>query len=264
MKTNLKILANGQTGTGKTFFAMTCPKYAYVGIEPGGFDTALSNPQLMENCVMHEEFMPSPVENMKQVFERMDKFIKTAYERAMKGEVETLIVDNLSYLSENRWMYINQFEPQKTQTGALDIRSMYGELGRWMYKFTLTSLLSFPGNSIATSHEMKEDEEEMTRKVDPTVPIMPNILGGFRGKVAGMFSAAIYLDKSKVRLPDDAKAKAEMLVKYPGGYKYSARCQKGGQRDAKNRYNLPEIIENVSYQAIVEAIAAGGTAKKTV
>lgn len=255
MKTNLKVLVNGGTGTGKTYLSMTFPKFAYVGIEPGGFDTAESNLQLKANCVMHDAFMPSPIENMKQVFERMDKFIKEAYERAAKGEIETLVLDNLSYLSENRWIYINQFELQKTQTGALDTRGMYGELGRWLYKFTLTSCLSFPGNVVATCHEMKEDEEEMTRKVDPSVPIMPNILGGFRGKVAGMFSASIYLDKAKLIMPADPAAKTALLAKYPAGYKYSARCQKGAQRDAKNRYNLPEVIENVNYQAIVDAMA---------
>lgn len=247
-KTNLKILVNGGTGSGKTYFSMTAPKWAYVGIEPGGIDTATANPKLKENAVMIGEFMPSPMENMKQVFTRMDAFILEAYERAKKGEVETLIVDNLSYLSENRWIYINQFEPQKTQTGALDTRGMYGELGRWLYKFTLTQCLSFPGNLFVTSHEMKEDEEEMSRKVDPTVPIVPNILGGFRSKVAGMFSASVYLNKKRIPASADGKT--------PAGYRYSARCQQGDQRAAKNRYNLPEIIENISYQAVVDAIGS--------
>lgn len=254
-KTNLKILANGGTGTGKTYFAMTSPKWAYVGIEPGGYDTALSNPHLQANEVMRGEFMPSPTENMKQVMERMEKFIKEAHERAAKGEVESLIIDNISYLSENRWIYINQFEPQKTQTGAMDTRGMYGELGRWLYKFTLTQALSFPGNVFVTSHEMKEDEEEMSRKVDPTVPILPNILGGFRAKVAGMFSASIYLDKKKVAASQDGKT--------PARYVYSARCQKGNMRDAKSRYNLPEIVENISYKRIVEEIEKANAIPKS-
>lgn len=241
VKTNVKILANGGTGTGKTYFSMTCPKWAYVGIEPGGLDTAKSNPQLLENMVMAEEFMPSPGENIKQVFERMEKFIDAVHAAAKEGKVETLILDNLSYLSENRWIYINQFEPQKSQNGSIDTRGMYGELGRWLYRFTLTKFLSFPGNVIVTCHEMKEDEDEMTRKVDPTVPIMPNVLGGFRAKVAGMFSASIYLEKKR----------------NANGYQYVARCQKGGMRDAKNRYNLPEIIENISYEAVIKAIEAG-------
>lgn len=245
MKTNLKVLVNGGTGTGKTYLSMTAPKWAYVGIEPGGYDTAVSNPHLEAGMVMKAEFMPSPTENMKQVMDRMYAFILEAHERAKKGEVETLIIDNLSYLSENRWIYINQFEPQKTQTGALDTRGMYGELGRWLYKFTLTQCLSFPGNVFVTCHEMKEDEEEMSKKVDPTVQILPNILGGFRAKVAGMFSASIYLNKRKV-----ASADGKGSV-----YKYSARCQKGGQRDAKSRYGLPEIVENISYQRIIEEIA---------
>lgn len=249
MATNLKVLVNGGTGTGKTYLSMTAPKWAYVGIEPGGYDTAISNPQLEAGMVMRGEFMPSPTENMKQVMARMEAFILEAHQRKAKGEVETLIIDNLSYLSENRWIYINQFEPQKTATGALDTRGMYGELGRWLYKFTLTQCLSFPGNVFVTSHEMKEDEEEMSKKVDPTVPILPNILGGFRAKVAGMFSASIYLNKRK--MPGSADGKT------PAYYRYSARCQKGDQRDAKNRYNLPEVIEDISYGKIIEAIQTG-------
>ena len=80
----------------------------------------------------------------------------------------------------------------------------------------------------------------MERKVDKSTPVVSNILGGFREKIAGMFSASLYLEKKRV---GDNK------------YQYLARCQKGGQRDAKNRYGLPEIVENVSYQSIIKAIA---------
>lgn len=54
-----------------------------------------------------------------------------------------------------------------------------------------------------------------------------------------MFSASIYLYK---RLGDNQ-------------YRYIARCQKGANVDAKNRYNLPEIVENVSYKTIGESIS---------
>jgi hypothetical protein len=43
-------------------------------------------------------------------------------------------------------------------------------------------------------------------------------------------------------------------------YKHMARVDIGNNKLAKNRYNLPEIIENVSYQTVLNAIikARGG------
>lgn len=249
-KQTVKALVNGGTGTGKTYFCMTAPKWAYAEIEPNGLDTARSNPKLLENMVYADSFIPSPDENIKSVMERLNKFMTQAHADAKAGKIETLIVDNVSYLSENFWMFINQFEPIKAANGALDTRSMYGTLGRKLYDFTLTKVLSFPGNVFMTCHEMREDEEEMTRRVDPTTPIVPNILGGFRTKVGGMFSASIYLDKKKVAVDQKDPAKGSKYI-------YLARCQKGDKRDAKNRYNLPEIIEDVDYNKVLEAIRAG-------
>lgn len=244
-KQTVKILANGGTGTGKTYFSFTFPKVAYAGTEPNGLDTARANAQLLNNLVYADEFIPSPTEDIKDTFARMDAFLTQAHSDAKAGKIETLVLDNISYLSENRWIYINRYEKLSSANGNLDTRGMYGTLSRWLYQFTLTRLLSFPGNVVTTCHEQIEGEEAMDRKVDKTTPVVPNILGGFREKVAGMFSASIYLEKSRVAANQ---------------YKYSARCQKGNQRDAKNRYGLPETVENVSYQAIMSAINNG---KKT-
>lgn len=239
-KQTIKALANGPAGSGKTHFLFTCPKIAYIGTEPNGLDTARSNSALLNNLVYAEEFIPSPTEDIKDTFARMDSFITKAHQDAKEGKVETLGLDNMSFLSENRWIYINKYEKLVTNQGLLDTRGMYGNLSRWLYNFTLTRLLSFPGNVIVTCHEQVEGDEAMERKSDKTTPIVPNILGGFREKVEGMFSASLYLDKKKAA---DGKS-----------YAYMARCQKGAQRNAKNRYNLPEIVENVSYARIIEEI----------
>lgn len=244
----LKCLANGGVGTGKTFFAMTHPKGAYLGTEPNGLDTARSNPDLLKNLVWADEFIPSPTEDIKDTFARLDAAILKAHKDAEEGKVKTLILDNITYLSENRWIYINKYEKLVSSNGALDTRGMYGTLSRWLYQFTLTKLLSFKGNVVVTCHEQIEGDEAMERKVDKSTPVVPNILGGFREKVAGMFSASLYLEKKRTA---------------DGKYMYLARCQKGGQRDAKNRYNLPEIVENVSYQAIINAINSNKTKEAT-
>lgn len=235
---NLKTLACSYPGAGKSYFALTHPKCAWLITEPGSEILVETHPHLAKNVTWREEFIPSPIEDVKQVFERLEKSIVKAHTDAKDGIVETLILDNLSFLMEYRWQYINKYERQVSSNGSLDTRSMYGTLGRWGFQFIINSILSFKGNVIVTCHEQVEGEEAMANKVDKSTPIVPSILGGLRDKLEGMFSAAIYLDKQKTAQ----------------GYKYVARCQKGGQRNAKNRFGLPELVEDVSYQKIIDTI----------
>lgn len=246
-KQTLKILSNGGAGTGKTYLGFTFPKIAYIGTEPNGLDTARSNKNLLDNLVWADEFIPSTQEDIKVTFDRMEKSIEQAHKDQAEGKVETLFLDNFTYLSENRWIYINKYEALRTSSGALDTRGMYGILSRWLYNFTLTRLLSFKGNVVVSCHEQTEGEEAMEGKVDKSMTIAPAILGGFRDKVSGMFSASIYLEKKRIG---------------ENNYKYMARCQRGNQREAKNRYNLPEIVENVTYKAIIDSIGKGLTTSK--
>lgn len=241
-KQTIKALVNGGAGRGKTYFGFTFPKVAYIGTEPNGLDTARANKTLLDNLVWADEFIPSVSEDIKATFERMEKSIEQAHKDCVEGKVETLFLDNFSYLSENRWIYINKYEAVRSSNGSLDTRGMYGTLSRWLYNFTLTRLLSFKGNVIVTCHEQTEGDEAMEAKTDKTMTIAPAILGGFRDKVAGMFSASLYLEKKRIG---------------ENNYRYSARCQAGNQREAKNRYNLPEIVENISYKTLIESIGKG-------
>lgn len=241
-KQTLKILGNGGAGTGKTFFLFTCPKIAYLGTEPNGLDTARANPTLLANLVWADEFIPSAGEDIKVTFERLEKGIQQAHDDYAKGLVETLGLDNFTYLAQNRWVYINKYEAQRTKNGEIDTRSMYGTLSRWLYNFTLTRILSFKGNVVVTCHEQTEGEEAMENKTNKAMTIAPSILGGFRDMASGMFSASIFFEK---------KRKGENT------YEYWARCQEGNMRPAKNRYNLPEMVKDVSYKAILDNIGKG-------
>ena len=247
IKQTIKALISGQTGTGKTYTMFTFPKVAYLGTEPNGLDTARSNPSLLDNLVWADEFIPSVTEDIKLTFDRLDKAIDKAHEDQAKGEVDSLGLDNVTFLAQNRWIYINKYEVIRTKSGEIDTRSMYGILSRWLYSFTLLKLLSFKGNVILTCHEQTEGEEAMEAKVDKSMTIAPSILGGFRDMVSGMFSASLYLEKRR---------------KGENQYEYWVRCQKGNQREAKNRYNLPEMIQNVSYKTILDSIGKGLTTAK--
>lgn len=238
MKTAIKALSIAPPGAGKTYFAGSFPKSYWISTEPGGFETIEMNPQLLTNKVKQEYFIPSPIIDIKDVFTNIGKSCIEAHQMYEKGEIETLVLDNITYLSENRWMYINKYEAEFTKSGELDVRSMYGKLGRWLYEFTLMNLCSFKGNVVVTAHIMQEHEESMKKKVG-TDDIVANILGGFRNEAPGMFSLVMFLDK--IRQGDNK-------------YRYIARLNQSEGKLAKNRYNLPEIIDNVSYQTILDAI----------
>lgn len=238
MKRTIKLMNIGSTGSGKTFLASTFPKCYFLITEPNGEDTFLNNPALAKNVVKYEHFMPTSPDDTKVVFEHLNKACAEAREMAKKGEVETLVLDNMTYLAENRWAYINTHEPVYTVKGDIDTRGMYGALGRWLYQFTLMKLLTFPGNVVMSVHEKLESDEALAKKPDKTHPVVPSILGGFRDDAGGMFSCVFYLQ----------------CLKDGNKYRYFARARKGQGRNAKNRYNLPEVIENVSYSTIMEAM----------
>jgi len=238
-QSNLKIMVVGNSGSGKTHFTGTFPKSYVINTEPGGMDTIANNPQLSKNIVGWDEFIPDSPKDTKRVFQELQLACDKVKELAREGKVETLVLDNMTYLSENRWTYIETHEPKfSTRTGDLDKMSMFGALGRWQYQFVLMNLLRFPGNVVMTVHEQLESDEALDKKPDKSCPILPNIIGGFRDKAEGMFSCVMYLQK----------------IKGQQGYKHVARTNKGNQRNAKNRYNLPEIIENPSYSNILTAI----------
>ena len=238
MKTSIKALTVGSSGVGKTYFAGSFPKSYWLCTEPDGLTTLECNPHLMKNVVKHQYFIPSPIKNEKQIFTEIQAACKEAHEMFARGEIETLVLDNITYLSENRWMYINKYEPELTKMGEPDTRGMYGKLGRWLYEFTLMNLCSFPGNVVVTSHIKLEHEEAMKRKVG-TDDVVPDILGGFRNQAPGMFSLVMFLDK--IRKGDNK-------------YQYLARVDIGSGKQAKNRYNLKEVLENISYQTLLDAI----------
>jgi hypothetical protein len=235
----IKALASGPSGSGKSTFALSFPKVAYAGTEPGGSDVIYAMPELAQNLVEKGEFVPSAFEDIRDTFKRLQEFLQNAHQLYLDGKIETLVLDNLSYLSEMRWMYIDKYEKTFGRNGDVDTRSMYGTLGRWQFKFTLEYLLSFPGNVVVTCHEMMEGDEALKGKADKSSPIVPNVLGGFREKVEGMFSLNGYLECKPLG---------------QGKYRYSCRCKKGAQKNAKNRYGLPEIVEDISYTKIIEEI----------
>ena len=243
-KTNVKALVIAPPGCGKTHFCGTFPKSYWISTEPDGYETIEMKKELRKNTVKQQNFIPEPmlvgdklVPNVKQTFIEISKACIEAHQMQKEGQIETLVLDNITYLSENRWIYVNQHEKEISKSGETDVRAMYGKLGRWLYEFVLMNFCSFKGNVVVTAHIKQEHEEALKRKVGNDDEVA-DILGGFRNQAPGMFSIVAFLDK----------------LKTDKGYRYIARLDKSNDKLAKNRYGLPEVMDNVSYQTIYDAI----------
>jgi len=134
---------------------------------------------------------------------------------------------------------------------------MYGDLNSRGTKLVQTKISTFPGNIIVTTHEKKETEEILS-KLSPTAnDIVPDVIGGLRNKLGGMFSNVLYLEKvDKVKVVNNQQVRT---------YTYFARTNVGNSKNAKSRLNLPPVIEDISYtkimQTINEAIKTNETTK---
>lgn len=252
MAQTFKILASGASGRRKTTFGLTFPKVFRLGTEPNGLDALISRPDLKPNLVHNEEFIPSVTEDVRVVFNRLEKATKLAHEMGHKGEVETLHLDNLTFLSMNRWIYINKYEAIQGRNDTLDTRGMYGALGSWLYNFVLLNIVSFPGHVVITAHEHEENEQQQGKSsLYSTTPITADILGGFRDRVGGLVSAVIFLEQKRV------------LINSKPQVNFYARCLESNGKRAKNRYGLPEIVEDISYATLVKACESAQAATIT-
>ena len=109
MITDLKILASGGPGTGKTTFGLSFPKVAWFNLEPGN-RVLLETSANKQNLSFQGEYIPSITEDIRETFTRLLADIKTTHLAFKEGKVQTLFLDNLTYLFENRWMFINKYE----------------------------------------------------------------------------------------------------------------------------------------------------------
>src|SRR3990167_5929266 len=117
---HLKTLVSGYAGSGKSYFALTHPKIAWLLTEPGSEVLLDTHPGLAKNVAWWEAFLPSPEEDIKQVFERLEKAVLRAFQDLKDGKVETLVLDNVTMLSENRFIYIQQYEKVVNRSGDVD------------------------------------------------------------------------------------------------------------------------------------------------
>jgi hypothetical protein len=269
---NVKIEVNGQFGSGKTTFALTFPRIYYIGTEPEGLEIlrAPDGRHLLNNLVEYEQLYVDPdlpKDSIKEFVEERNgllyKAVGRAREMAKKGLVNTLVIDNLTYISLLFWEYMTRYKANDylTDKGLVNKLQMYGGLKSWLFRFIIAEVIPFKGNVVVTCHLKSESEEKLKKKKDASVDLVPNILGGFRDECEGLFAASLYLERKSATKPD-AAGKPVTTTRYVC---YTQQQMALGSKIlAKNRYGLPPILENASYQSIMDHIKSSKSAVEPV
>lgn len=240
----IKALIIGETGSGKTHFAATFPKSYFLITEPDGEVTWMTLPELRRNVIGYDKIIPENVDDTKRFFdEQVGEFylkLREAKELAKKGDIETVVLDNITYLGESLFIYLDRFFSEfSARTGEKDAWAAYGKLARRLYNIVALELASIPANVVVTAHQELESDETMAKKPDKTNPVVPSLLGGFRDKIGGLFSSVLYIAKREEG----------------GKYHYFARTNMGQGRNAKSRFpNMPAVVENISYSVLKDVI----------
>lgn len=259
---NIKAIVSGMFGSGKTYFSMGFPKVYYIGTEPEGLEIlrAPDGAHLLKNLVEYEMLYVDPDSGKDAIKDFVEErsglvyqAVRKARELVKKGTVETLVLDNLTYISLLFWDYMIKYKSADylTDKGAVNKLQMYGGLKSWLFRFLICEVLPFKGNVVVTCHLKSESEEKMRKKKDQSVDVVPNILGGFRDEAEGLFAASLYLERRTVTKAD-ANNKPQTITKFVA---YTQQQMAMGSKIlAKNRYGLPPVIENVTYDKIMEHI----------
>lgn len=265
------IMLNAPPGAGKTHQAMTFPKVYVIGCDPSGLDILKQrrNERLLDNLVYYEYLRNESEAELRKVFDEKAKAddhtsiygcIAHAKELAKKGEVETIVVDNVNYFVDMRWQYVNEYEQKKSKkTGEVDTQGMYRDLGLYLSRFFGGNLFTMATrndlNVVITSHIRRETPQtvegtsERAGKVNKESDISPLIEGGFRARIEGMVGASLYLEHGRKK-----DEKGNMIMEYKAHTQKSPGL--GTVLLAKNRCDLvsPLILTNKSlYEELTKA-----------
>lgn len=267
-KPALTLNISGYFGSGKTLQALSFPKCYVISCDPAGLETVRQpkNRRFLDNLVWYEELHNESEADLKTLFSEREQSRKSIYgclahvrELASKGEVQSLVVDGLTYLADMKWQAINEFEQVKSgSTGNVDTQAMYRNLGLYLHRFVASDLMTMATRHglhvVLTTHLKRESEETVhgneklknrAKKVMTNSDIAPMIEGGFRNKLGGLVGADLYLEKSL----KDGKVQYEAICDIARGL--------GTIVNAKNRFGLPprlDLTDKSLYDAIISSL----------
>lgn len=281
-----KGMVSGYFGSGKTHFGLTFPKVGAVVTEPQDLSILHdpANAHLLANLIEYELcYVDGTAEKVdwRQLFEEptticplppiegqtkegglIYKALRNMFKGAKEGRIETLFLDNLTYTADGFFQYLQKHRANESSfigdSGKLDKRKMYGYLKDWLHRFLMTSVINFPGHVVVSCHLQSEGKEKMDKKegkVNSGVEVVPNILGGFRDKAEGMFTASIYLERKLLTVTDPKTQKVTQTPKFIAYTQNQVVPSFGSKILAKNVHGLPPRMENISYQSIMAHIS---------
>lgn len=277
----LSIWLNGSAGTGKTLQGMTFPKVMIITFDPTGTDVLRQpeNQKYIDNLVIHVPLNGIPLNEVFHYTEEpSERSIYGALALARKlgplGEkrIETVFLDGFNYLATLKWTQICESkgvvwtEKQAMDRKESDQRGWYDALGSYLDHLVLQNLLplatrdrlnvvvsshvqresknTIEGIQVARSPTAQEQQAASKRQVSLDSDLSPQVLGGFRQRIAGLPSAMIYLE-DRLEQATEAEVKKNPRLKIGDEIvQYYAYCRRTRSESldtvilAKNRFGL--------------------------
>lgn len=255
----------GEPGAGKTRQAATFPKIYAISIgDSYGFKTVLEDPKnvhLRKNLIWHEALDLATKGEARDIFKVTDDpdtrtslygCIAHAKAMAAKGEVETLVLDGLSFLADFKGVELGKTSGNTEGDRWAYFRQLKNDL-TWLMNTGIMPLVSRHKLSVViTMHLQRQDDEMKQRQASQEIDLLPRIEGGYRNAISGIPRAMIYLHQNiKV---DGANQKLEYLA-----FCQKVRVNKLGVIPAKNDYGLPPTIDLTGknlYDVLVQSMTA--------
>lgn len=258
----------GEPGAGKTRQACTFPKIYGISIgDSYGFKTVLEDPKnikLRPNMIWHEGLDLAAKGEAKDIFKVTEDpeqrssiygCLAHAKKLATTGEVETLVIDGLSFLADFKGVELGKVSGTTEGDRWAYFRQLKGDL-TWLMNTGIMPLVSRHKLSVVlTMHLQRQDDDSKQKQASQEIDLLPRIEGGYRAAIAGIPRAMIYLHQNI------KTTGTEQTLEYLA-FCQKVRVSKLGVIPAKNDYGLPAILNLTNknlYEVLQQSMSHGTT-----
>lgn len=260
----------GADKSGKTRLALGFPGVFMIKFNPSGDDllTEPDNAALIPNLKWRIEMNDLPLDSLFAFTEQPGETgiypaIALAKGLAKKGEIQTFVLDDFTYLAQLKWMQIliaegvDPSEKEKLVRKNFDSMKCYDALGAYLDNLMLRNIMPLVSppynlNLVCTSHLQRESENTIKGSGDTTgsrkrlvnldSDLAPYTVGSFRQRIGGLMGATIYLEHVAGTKEEPDENGTKRMVE---DVKYYAYCKMTRSQTldtlvkAGNRYGLP-------------------------
>lgn len=172
-----RVLAYGESGTGKTLFGASAPKPIFVNIDHGLLT-------LKERGIEVPSIDIPPM--TKGIYQKLMALIDDAKKKTgIFADRETLIIDSVTGLANEQFLWDIMFHEGGRK--PTEVKAQFDDYAaiRFRLQTLMTSLKAIPMNVVVIAEAMLDDDEESGRKIGTV-----NILGSYRRAIVGAFDYA--------------------------------------------------------------------------